>query len=86
MKVDRFAKTVVLLNCTVPVALLGWDAWGGQLGANPVNFAIWPAPRFLVHLIRETAFNIQIRIYEYHFVRRWILLRSQAALNSLGVA
>ena len=46
----------------------------------------WPAPRFLVHLIRETAFNIQIRIYEYHFVRRWILLRSQAALNSLGVA
>ena len=40
MKVDRFTKTVVLLNCTVPVALLGWDAWGGQLGANPVNFAI----------------------------------------------
>jgi glycine betaine catabolism B len=40
LKVDRFTKTVVLLNCTVPVALLGWDAWGGQLGANPVNFAI----------------------------------------------
>jgi glycine betaine catabolism B len=40
LKIDRFTKTVVLLNCTVPVALLGWDAWGGQLGANPVNFAI----------------------------------------------
>src|SRR5271163_4025072 len=40
MKVDRFTKTVVLLNCIVPVTLLGWDAWGGQLGANPVNFAI----------------------------------------------
>ncbi len=40
MKVDRFTKTVVVLNCSVPVALLGWDAWGGQLGANPVNFAI----------------------------------------------
>ena len=40
MKVDRFTKSVVLLNCIVPVALLGWDAWGGRLGANPVNFAI----------------------------------------------
>jgi glycine betaine catabolism B len=40
MKVDRFTKCVVLLNCIVPVVLLGWDAWGGRLGANPVNFAI----------------------------------------------
>jgi sulfoxide reductase heme-binding subunit YedZ len=40
LKVDRFTKFVVLLNCTVPVALLGCDAWGGHLGANPVNFAI----------------------------------------------
>jgi ferredoxin-NADP reductase/DMSO/TMAO reductase YedYZ heme-binding membrane subunit len=40
LKVDRFTKVVVLLNCTVPATLLGWDAWGGRLGANPVNFAI----------------------------------------------
>ncbi len=40
MKVDRFTKIVVLLNCIVPVTLLGWDAWEGELGANPVNFAI----------------------------------------------
>jgi ferredoxin-NADP reductase/DMSO/TMAO reductase YedYZ heme-binding membrane subunit len=40
LKVDRFTKTVVMLNCIVPVTLLGWDAWGGRLGANPVNFAI----------------------------------------------
>ena len=40
MKIDRFTKTVVLLNCIVPVVLLGWDAWNGELGANPVNFAI----------------------------------------------
>jgi DMSO/TMAO reductase YedYZ heme-binding membrane subunit len=40
MKIDRFTKSVVLLNCLVPVILLGWDAWGGNLGANPVNFAI----------------------------------------------
>lgn len=40
MKIDRFTKAVVLLNCIVPVTLLGWDAWHGELGANPVNFAI----------------------------------------------
>ena len=40
LKVDRFAKNVALLNGAVPVLLLGWDAWRGQLGANPVNFAI----------------------------------------------
>ena len=30
----------MLLNCAVPVILLGWDACTGHLGANPVNFAI----------------------------------------------
>jgi ferredoxin-NADP reductase/DMSO/TMAO reductase YedYZ heme-binding membrane subunit len=40
LKVDRFTKTVVLLNGAVPVLLLGWDASAGRLGANPVNFAI----------------------------------------------
>jgi DMSO/TMAO reductase YedYZ heme-binding membrane subunit len=40
MKVTRFARFIVLLNCAVPATLLGWDAWRGDLGANPVNFAI----------------------------------------------
>jgi ferredoxin-NADP reductase/DMSO/TMAO reductase YedYZ heme-binding membrane subunit len=40
MKIDRFTKTVVVLNCLVPVALLAWDAGHSRLGANPVNFAI----------------------------------------------
>jgi glycine betaine catabolism B len=40
MKIDRFTRSVVWLNGLVPVALLGWDAWHGHLGANPVNFAI----------------------------------------------
>ncbi len=40
MKVTRFARFTVLLNCAVPVTLLAWDAWNGQLGANPVNSAI----------------------------------------------
>ncbi len=36
----RFARWLVLVNAAVPLALLGWDAWHHQLGANPVNFAI----------------------------------------------
>ena len=40
MKVDRFTKYVVLVNCLVPVMLLSWDALGNRLGANPVNFSI----------------------------------------------
>jgi ferredoxin-NADP reductase/DMSO/TMAO reductase YedYZ heme-binding membrane subunit len=40
MKVSQFARNTVLLNCAVPAILLTWDAFHGQLGANPVNFAI----------------------------------------------
>ena len=50
MKVTRFAKSTVLLNCAVPVILLGWDAWRGQLGANPVNFAIRTTGLLVAHL------------------------------------
>jgi len=35
----RFAKLVVFVNGLVPAALLAWDAWRGQLGANPYEFA-----------------------------------------------
>jgi ferredoxin-NADP reductase/DMSO/TMAO reductase YedYZ heme-binding membrane subunit len=40
MRISRFTKWVVILNCTVPAMLLAWDAVQGDLGANPVNFAI----------------------------------------------
>ena len=40
MKVTGFAKALVAINCAVPALLLTWDAAQGQLGANPVNFAI----------------------------------------------
>src|SRR5450755_265044 len=40
MKDPAFAKFVVLVNGAVPLALLGWDAYRHQLGANPVNHAI----------------------------------------------
>ena len=34
----KFNKAVVFLNCLVPLALVGWDALRGQLGANPLEF------------------------------------------------
>ncbi len=40
LKITPFTKYLVILNCGVPGILLGWDALQGQLGANPVNFAI----------------------------------------------
>jgi ferredoxin-NADP reductase/DMSO/TMAO reductase YedYZ heme-binding membrane subunit len=40
MRIDRFTKWVLIVNCAVPVTLLAWDALNGHLGANPVNFAI----------------------------------------------
>ena len=35
-----FARWLVMLNGSVPLVLLGWDAWRDQLGPNAVNFAI----------------------------------------------
>ena len=40
MTTIRFTKWLILINGGVPLALLGWDAYRGQLGANPVNYAI----------------------------------------------
>lgn len=34
----KFNKTLVFLNCLVPLALLGWDAYYQKLGANPLEF------------------------------------------------
>lgn len=36
----QFSKLLLLVNGAVPAAILAWDAWHHQLGANPVNFAI----------------------------------------------
>src|SRR5437762_11398425 len=38
MKDTRFAKTVLLVNGLVPLALLLWDVWRKQVGANPLEF------------------------------------------------
>ena len=38
MKDIQFRKLVVFTNCLVPLALLVWDWWRGQLGANPLEF------------------------------------------------
>jgi sulfoxide reductase heme-binding subunit YedZ len=36
----NFIRLVVFINSLVPLGLLGWDATRGQLGANPLEFAI----------------------------------------------
>jgi sulfoxide reductase heme-binding subunit YedZ len=38
MKDIRFYKYMLIVNGLVPLALLAWDFWRGQLGANPLDF------------------------------------------------
>jgi DMSO/TMAO reductase YedYZ heme-binding membrane subunit len=40
MKDPGFAKFVLLVNGAVPLGMLAWDAYQGQLGPNPANDAI----------------------------------------------
>src|SRR5215213_7760439 len=40
MKDVRFAKSVVLVNGLVPLAMMAWDSVHGGLGANPVEFVL----------------------------------------------
>ena len=37
-KFDRFYKTIVFVNCAVPLALMLWDVYRKRVGANPVEF------------------------------------------------
>jgi hypothetical protein len=36
----KFFKALVMLNGLVPLLVLAWDAYHGQLGANSVNYAL----------------------------------------------
>ena len=36
----KFNKFLIFVNSLVPLALLGWDAFRGNLGANPIEFFI----------------------------------------------
>ena len=35
----RFAKSVVFVNCAIPLVLLFWDLYRKQVGPNPLEFA-----------------------------------------------
>ncbi len=37
-KFDKFYKTIVFVNCAVPLALMLWDVYHKRVGANPVEF------------------------------------------------
>ena len=34
----KFNKFLIFINSLVPLTLLAWDAWNGNLGANPIEF------------------------------------------------
>lgn len=34
----RFYKSLIAVNALIPLALLAYDGWRGQLGANPIEF------------------------------------------------
>ncbi len=40
MKNPRFTKFVLFVNCTVPLAMLAWDKYRLQLGANPIAYVL----------------------------------------------
>lgn len=40
MKDPSFPKLLVFVNSAVPLALLCWNAYNHELGANPINFAL----------------------------------------------
>ncbi len=40
MSLPQFHRLLVVLNGAVPLSMLGWDAYHGQLGANSVNHAL----------------------------------------------
>ena len=87
MKIDRFTKTVVLLNCTVPVALLGWDAWGGRLGANPVNFAIRTTGILsLIFLVLSLAVTPASRMTGWGWLGQFLAFGADLQLQHQGTA
>lgn len=34
----KFNKIVIFINSLIPLVLLGWDAFAGKLGANPIEY------------------------------------------------
>ena len=38
MNDSRFYKIVIAVNALIPLGLLAYDGWRGQLGANPIEF------------------------------------------------
>jgi ferredoxin-NADP reductase/DMSO/TMAO reductase YedYZ heme-binding membrane subunit len=63
MKIDRFTKVFFHLNCLLPLLLLGWDAWNGATGANPVNFGIRTTGMLaLIFLVLSLAVTPAVRL------------------------
>ena len=69
MKDPAFPKLVVFINSCVPLALLGWDAYWHQLGANPSNFALRTTGMMaLIFLILSLTVTPVRKITGYNFL------------------
>jgi sulfoxide reductase heme-binding subunit YedZ len=69
MKDARFAKSVVLVNGLVPLAILVWDGARGSLGANPVEFVLHTTGTLaLVFLTLTLAVTPVRKLTGWHFL------------------
>jgi methionine sulfoxide reductase heme-binding subunit len=60
----KFAKTLIFFNSLVPAALLGWDAYHKQLGANPLEFITHTTGALtLIFLLLSLAVTPLLRIF-----------------------
>jgi len=69
MKDPGFPKFVVFFNSCVPLALLCWDAYRHQLGADPSNFALRTTGMLaLIFLVLSLAVTPVRKITGYNFL------------------
>ncbi|GAC1662768.1 MAG: protein-methionine-sulfoxide reductase heme-binding subunit MsrQ [Candidatus Acidiferrum sp.] len=73
---NKWTKVPVFAFCTVPLVLLAWRSWHGQLGANPIEFIThatgdWTL-RFLVITLAVTPVRKMLGIPELIRFRRML--------------
>jgi sulfoxide reductase heme-binding subunit YedZ len=73
---SQFHRRVILVNGLLPALLIGWDAWWGNLGANPVEFITRATGVLaLVFLLLTLAVTPLRQLYGWTWLakqRRWL--------------
>src|SRR5574339_682633 len=61
----KFSKSLIFVNSLVPAALLGWDAYQKQLGANPLEFITHTTGALtLIFLLLSLAVTPLLKIFQ----------------------